>query len=555
LLATVSSNVLDFMNNTAVSNATDAISSAALPSASALATTDGTLTVLQTLSSGLQARFTGASGTTVNPFSRVDFYRYSASNQYDYLGSSSATPTTTVTAGALAEYTFSIGTYAAVTPTGAVTTVAAAGNDIIAIGVRSNGLGTKTASTVIGGAYLRVDLAGLPSGVSVPVTITGPNSFTTTVTAGNGFTNVPVSFDGTYTATYGQYSPSTGGVSAPTSATISVTAAGNGAFAFAQNVYVFSGIRAEVTINGLPTGKTTSLVFSATGQNSVTFTAVSNGTANYTLPAAATWTITPTATVTSAGAPTTGLIYAPLSSTSAATTTVVAAFGSTPVAAASTMTYTLTSLFLTTVVTVPAGITLTPSFTFASNALSNKTFASMTGGASSVATATNYVIYGTAASAVTTANPVVVGSTTYGVPVATVSQTETPSIAGFTTAAMSTFAYNSARATIVFDDSTGFTGGLADLANYPIAISLTNGSVVTSLGAFSPGQNTAAANAAAPTTGVVLAASALLGPVAIPSITIGTDVYTFSYPAASGAARLYDYDVNAKVIYVKIKKN
>jgi hypothetical protein len=225
------------------------------------------------------------------------------------------------------------------------------------------------------------------------------------------------------------------------------------------------------------------------------------------------------------------------------------------------MTYTLTSLFLTTVVTVPAGITLTPSFTFASNALSNKTFASMTGGASSVATATNYVIYGTAASAVTTANPVVVGSTTYGVPVATVSQTETPSIAGFTTAAMSTFAYNSARATIVFsDDSTAvspasYLGGTADLANYPIAISLTNGSVVTPLGAFSPGQNTAAANVAAPKTGVVLAASALLGPVAIPSITIGTDVYTFSYPAASGAARLYDYDVNAKVIYVKIKKN
>ena len=561
LLATLTGNVLDFMGNTAASNATDAISSAALPSASVLATTDGTLTVLQTLSSGLQAQFTGASGTTVNPFSRVDFYRYSAANQYDYLGSSSATPTATVTAGALAQYTFNIGTYAAVTPTGAVTTVAAAGDDIIAIGVRSNGLGTKTASTVIGGAYLRVDLAGLPSGVSVPVTITGPNSFTTTVTAGNGFTNVPVSFDGTYTATYGQYSPSTGGVSAPTSASLAKVVAGNGAFAFAQNVYVFSGIQASVTIAGLPTGKTTSLVFSATGQNSVTFTAVGNGTASYTLPAATTWTITPTASITSAGLPTTGLIYAPLSSASAATTSVVAAFGSTPTAAASTMTYGITSLFLTTTATVPAGITLTPSFTFNSAALSNKTFASMTGGASSVATATNQVIYGTAAAYTTTANPVVVGSTTYGVPVATVSQTETPSIAGFTTAAMSTFAYNSARVAIVFsDDSTAvspasFLGGTADLANYPIAISLTNGSVATALGTFAPVANSAAINVAAPTAGVVLAASALLGPVAIPAITIGTDVYTFSYETASGAARLYDYTTNALVIYVKIKKN
>ena len=124
-----------------------------------------------------------------------------------------------------------------------------------------------------------------------------------------------------------------------------------------------------------------------------------------------------------------------------------------------------------------------------------------------------------------------------------------------TASALNTFAYNSARVAIVYSDSAGFTGGLADLANYPIAISLTNGSVVTALGTFAPVANTAAINSATPTAGVVLAASALLGPVAIPSITVGSDVYSFSYPAASGAARLYDYDVNALVVYIKIKKN
>jgi len=116
-------------------------------------------------------------------------------------------------------------------------------------------------------------------------------------------------------------------------------------------------------------------------------------------------------------------------------------------------------------------------------------------------------------------------------------------------------AYNSARVAIVFSDSTGFTGGLADLANYPIAISLTNGSVATALGTFAPVANTSAINSAAPTAGVVLAASALLGPVAIPTLTIGTDSYSFSFTSATGGARLYDYDVNAKVITVMIKKN
>jgi len=307
----------------------------------------------------------------------------------------------------------------------------------------------------------------------------------------------------------------------------------------------------------LPTGKTTSLVFSLAGQNSVTFTGVANGTSTYTLPTAGTWTITPTDSVTSLGVPTTGLKYG----VSPATTTVVAAIGSSAVAAGSTLTYAIGTPHVTVTASVPAGITLTPSFTFrapgnlADSTKANKTFASMTAG-SSVATATNKVTFGYGAGSQTViANPVLVGSTTYGVPVATVSQATIPSTAGFTTSALSTFAYNSARVAIVFSDSTGFTGGLADLANYPIAISLTNGSVTTALGTFAPVANTSAINSAAPTAGVVLAASALLGPVAIPTLTIGSDVYSFSFTSVTGGARLYDYDVNAKVITVMIKKN
>jgi len=564
LLATVTSNVLDFMGNTAASNATDAISSAALPSASVLTTTDGTLTVLQTLAAqdggaaGLKAQFTGSSGTAVNPFSRVDFYRYTAANQYDYLGSSSAAPAATTTAGALALYTFNIGTYAAVSPTGVATTAAVAGDEIIAIGVRSNGLGTKSSSTIIGGAYLTVNITGLPAGVSVPVLVTGPNGFSSTVSVGNSSaTKVPANGDGVYTATYPNLSPASGGVYTPASATNSATVVGNGAFALAANAYTLSAIQASVTVASLPTGKTTSLVFSLAGQNSVTFTGVANGTSTYTLPTAGTWTITPTDSVTSLGVPTTGLKYG----VSPTTTTVAAAIGSSAVAAGSTLTYAIGTPHVTVTASVPAGITLTPSFTFrapnnsADSTKANKTFASMTAG-SSVATATNKVTFGYGAGSQTViANPVLVGSTTYGVPVATVSQATIPSTAGFTTSALSTFAYNSARVAIVFSDSTGFTGGLADLANYPIAISLTNGSVATALGTFAPVANTSAINSAAPTAGVVLAASALLGPVAIPTLTIGTDSYSFSFTSATGGARLYDYDVNAKVITVMIKKN
>ena len=551
LLATVTSNVLDFMGNTAASNATDAISSAALPSASALTTTDGSLTVVQTLTSGLQAQFTGASGTTVNPYSRIDFYRYTAANQYDYLGSSSASPTATTTAGALALYTFNIGTYAALSPTGAATTVATAGDEIIAIGVRSNGLGTKSSSTIFGGAYLTVNITGLAAGVSVPVIVTGPNGFSSTVSVGNSSaTKVPANGDGVYTATYPNYSPATGGVYTPASATNSATVVGNGAFALATNAYTLSAIQASVTVASLPTGKTTSLVFSLAGQNSVTFTGVANGTSSYTLPTAGTWTITPTDSVTSLGVPTTGLKYG----VSPATTTVVAAIGSSAVAAGSTLTYAIGTKHLTVAASAPTGITLTPSFTFKNtvtlgdSATSNKTFASMTGG-----TQTNKVIFRVNSQSTTvTAIPFLVGSTFYGVPVATSAQADLPATTG---GSLTTYAYNTARVAIVYSDSTGFTGGLADLANYPIAISLTDGTVVTALGTFAPVANTAAINTAAPTAGVVLAASSLQGPVAIPSITIGSDVYSFSYPAASGAARLYDYTTNATVINITIKKN
>jgi len=170
------------------------------------------------------------------------------------------------------------------------------------------------------------------------------------------------------------------------------------------------------------------------------------------------------------------------------------------------------------------------------------------------ATATNQVIFRNGAGAQTIiANPVLVGSTFYGVPQLTVSQVSTPSTAGGS--ALATYAYNTARVAIVFADSTGFTGGLADLANYPIAVSVTDGASNIALGTFAPSLNTAAINAAAPTVGVTLSQAAILGPIAIPNITIGSDVYSFSYTAATSGARLYDYTTNATTITIMIKKN
>ena len=84
---------------------------------------------------------------------------------------------------------------------------------------------------------------------------------------------------------------------------------------------------------------------------------------------------------------------------------------------------------------------------------------------------------------------------------------------------------------------------------------MTDGASNIALGTFAPSLNTAAINAAAPNAGVTLSQAAILGPIAIPSITIGSDVYTFSYTAATSGARLYDYTTAATVISIRIKKN
>ncbi len=520
VLTTVTSNVLDFMGNTAASNATDAISSASLPSASALTTSDGSLTVLQTLSSGLQAQFNGVSGTTVNPFSRIDFYRKSATNQYDYLGSSSAAPASTVTAGAVAQYTFNIGSYASVTPTGAVNTVAATGDEIIAVGVRSNGMGTVSLPTVIGGAYLTVNLTGLPAGVTVPVTITGPNSFTTTVSVGNtSATKVAVSFDGTYTATYGQYSPSTGGVYTPGSASNSMTVSGNGAYALGTIAYTFAGNTASVTVSGLPTNRTTSLVFSLAGQNSVTYTGVAGGsTTAFSLPAAGTWTITPSATVSGSVA-TAGLTYA------ASATTVTLAGGA---AVAATVTYANTVYYIPFTTTVPASSGVVPSISYTPSGASAASTWSTIGTANMTFTTTAPL--GTAAFVV---NPVAVAGVTYGAsnPAAT-----TPTLNG---ASALTVDYNSAKIKVVFAGATA--AALTDLAGYTVPVSVTGPSGNTSLGSI-------AIDATGTT--ITLPVTGTYGIDAIASIVLGGSTYTF----APGAAAAMPYQLLGTTVTVTITK-
>jgi len=536
------------------------VAAAALPAASALTTTDGTITVNQSLTNGLQAIFTGASGTTANPFSRIDFYRQTAvATTFDYIGSATAAPTASTTAAALAQYTFPITSTVTTTPTGAAFVPVRAGDVVVAIGVRSNGLGTASTATTIGGAWITINLTGLPTASTVSVAIAGPSGFSTTVSAGNGATVVPVTTDGVYTLTYGSLSPATGGFYSPASATQTATVVGNGNNNLAANAYTFTGLAARVTVAGLPTGRTIArLTFSLAGQNNVVYTNVANGAnQDFSLPAAGVWTITPGATpgtadsVTGPGVPTAGLRYG-------ANTTTVNVTAGAPSPAAATIQYNIGTPHTIVSATAPTGVTLTPSFTFRSpgstpaapldSAVANKTFSAQTGG-----TQTNRVTYPfNAGNSTIIANPVQVGTVFYGVPTATASQAATPSSAAPVTL---TYAYNTARVAIVFSDDPLKPNGTTDLANYPIAINLTNGSSTTSLGTFQPSQNTAAINLATPTAGVVLTQSGLFGPVAIPSITIGTDVYSFTFTGGTGAARLYDYVTNATVINVQISKN
>ena len=276
-----------------------AVSPAATPTTST--TSPGAIAVSSTVSSGLNATLTTSSNTGANPYSRVDFYRRSHSEAagvrvyYDYLGSSGAA-VASVNSSANAVYTFTIGSYTPVGPTGAATRTAATGDVIVALFVRDNGGADLSSVTTINGAGLSIPVT-LPTGATASATITGPNGYSNTVTLVNGTNVIGLTDPGVYTITPVGSVTWNGALYrvAANAASQSVTVIGAAQLFSPTNTLVYTLQAMQVAITTAGTlGNVANLTLSKDGYQNVTAQAVGNTTITVNVPATGTWTVTPT---------------------------------------------------------------------------------------------------------------------------------------------------------------------------------------------------------------------------------------------------------------------
>ena len=293
---------------------TEAINAASVPNLGTPPAAQGTLNVLTSLnaaggaSAGLKAQLTGSALTSTNPFSRVDFYRESSNNTFDYIGSATAAVASTSATTGVPVWTFVSGALPAVNPDNTPTVAVGTGDKIRAIGISSNGAGVASSDIVIGGPSIRVGVSGLPTGVTSTITVTR-GAFSQSVTASNvaGVQQdyvVSVPETGVYTVTSTTDVTSAGVLYAlTTNNPLSVMVVGE-AQVTATVTYGMQAFRAAVTVTGLPAGGSANLTFRKTGANDVVAPAI-NGVNTVTLPSGGTWTILP-ATYTTA----TSLVHA-----------------------------------------------------------------------------------------------------------------------------------------------------------------------------------------------------------------------------------------------------
>jgi len=355
-----------------------------------------------------------------------------------------------------------------------------------------------SAAAFINGASVRFTVAGLASGSTTSVTVTGPNGFTQTVSTGNATITIGVPESGIYTVTPTASLTAAGIAYTASHGAQSVTVVGSSVFTV-TNTYTYTAqlIQASVTVAGLPAGVPTTLTFTQAGQATVTSTAVT-GANIVNLPAIGTWTIAGSASVTSSN-----LVYTP-----AAGTTVVAAVGASAVAAVATITYANTTYYTTVTTSVPASSGVVPNITV------TPTSGTSTASITTVGTANRSFGATTApGSTVFLANPVVVAGITYGVGTPSVTVTPTTSTSSPTAA---TFAYDVAKTTVVFSGAN-----LADLTGYTVPIIL-----VGPLGEQSVSAAAAVSATATAAQSLVIAGTYSVKPIS--SITIGSSVYSFA---------------------------
>lgn len=242
---------------------------------------------------GLKAQLTGNTNVPNPPFSRVEFFRYNAtSGNYEYLGQ--ATSAAQSDQGVIRFWTWTLTTDAyAKTPTSLETTQrqVAVNDRIIAIGVRSNGAGLATDPNgiVIGGEAIAISVTGLPAGAAASITISNGLGYTQTVT-GAGTYVVPAA--GTYFVTGAMVTHNNQAYSVSSVTPSGTVVVGANSVGSATVNYVNATTMLSVTVSGVVGGGTPS--FTITGPNGFSQTVTqSNGTANYVVPGAGTYTVTP----------------------------------------------------------------------------------------------------------------------------------------------------------------------------------------------------------------------------------------------------------------------
>ena len=219
----------DVSNLATGSAVTPTFLSVALPQVSGFSTINGlagtpnytSWTVLNTVGSfapgfnapsGLKAQLISNTNVTNQAFVRVEFFRFNAtSGQYEYLGQQSNVASADQGTTRFWTWTLTTADYAK-RPTSLETSqsVAALNDNIIAVGVRSNGAGLATSAIVIGGAAINFNSitfinppAGFPQPGSSPaanITVTGGSAGFTGTVSGVGILAVDAA-GGFYTIT------------------------------------------------------------------------------------------------------------------------------------------------------------------------------------------------------------------------------------------------------------------------------------------------------------------------------------------------------------------
>lgn len=243
---------------------------------------------------GLKAQLTGNTNVPNPPFSRVEFFRWNAtSGNYEFIGQATSAAQSDQGVTRFWTWTLTADAYAK-TPTSLETTQrqVAVNDRIIAIGVRANGAGLATdpAGIVIGGEAIAISVTGLPAGAAASITISNGLGYTQTVT-GAGTYVVPAA--GTYFVTGAMVTHNNQAYSVSSvtpSGTVVVAANSVGS---ATVNYVNATTMLEVVVSGVVGGGTPS--FTITGPNGFSQTvSQGNGSQNYVVPGAGSYTVTPT---------------------------------------------------------------------------------------------------------------------------------------------------------------------------------------------------------------------------------------------------------------------